>query len=281
MAPPLALTLLRWLHDAAMLSLFGALVFAPAVLPREVHPVMRGLLTRIAWWSGVSALLAGVAWLLAETASVAQVHALAAIIGAVPAFVSYLRFGQLLLGQLACIAGTLALCRWPGAALGLAGCALALQPWLGHPGEAGVGIAVSELLHLLAAATWLGGLLPLLACLAALPPAQAARAFRRFTWIGLAAVLTLWGSGLAQGLVLAGGAHGLIATIYGHVALLKAGLFVFALVFAAINAFILTARLARDASAMRAMHWTVSAEALIGCAILLAAAWLAGLPPGT
>jgi putative copper export protein len=281
MAPPLALTLLRWLHDAAMLSLFGALMFAPAILPRELRPVMRGLLTRIAWWSGISALLAGVAWLLAETASVAQVQALGAIIGAVPAFVGYLRFGQLLLGQLACIAGTLVLCRWSGAALGLAGCALALQPWFGHPGEAGTGLAVSELLHLLAAGTWLGGLLPLLTCLAILPPAQAARVSRRFTWIGIAAVLTRWGSGLAQGLVLAGGAHGLIATMYGHVALLKAGLFMLALVFAAINGFVLTARLACDAAAVRAMRWSVSAEALIGCAILLAAAWLSGLPPGT
>jgi putative copper export protein len=69
--------------------------------------------------------------------------------------------------------------------------------------------------------------------------------------------------------------------MYGHVALLKAGLFILALVFAAINGFVLTARVAYHAAAVRAMRWSVSAEALIGCAILLAAAWLAGLPPST
>ena len=182
MAPPLSLTLLRWLHDTGMLSLFGALAFAPTVLPADLRPPMRSLLTRIGWISGVVALLAGFAWLLAETGYVAQVQGVGPIIGSVPAFVGYVRFGQLLLGQLACVACALVLCRWPGAALGFAGCALVLQPWMGHPGATGAGMAISEIVHLAAAGAWLGGLVPLLGCLAVLPPAEAARAFRNFNW---------------------------------------------------------------------------------------------------
>lgn len=280
MSPPLALTLLRWLHDSAMLSLFGTLAFSPVVLPRELRPAMRGLLGRIAWISAVSAFLASVAWLVAEAGNVAGVQTAGAAFGAVPALVDYLLFGRLLLGQMACFAGALALCRWRGAALGFAAGALALQPWMGHPGATGAGLVISEILHLVSAGAWLGGLVPLLGCLATLPPTQAAPAFRRFTWVGLAAVLTLWGTGLAQGLVLAGGVHGLISTMYGHVALLKAGLFMLTLVFAARNGLVLTARLGREPSAVGALTWTVGAETLIGCAILLAAAWLAGLGPG-
>ncbi len=280
MGSPLALTLLRWLHDATLLALFGALAFAPAVLPIDLRPVMRPALRRIAWISGIAAFLTGMGWFLAETASVAQTSGVAATFNAAPAFVRYLTFGQVLLARLVLVAGAVAMCRWPRVGLWTAGLALALQPWLGHPGEAGVGLAASEILHLVAAGIWVGGLIPLLLCLWVLPAAQVARPFRRFTGIGLAAVVTLAGTGLAQGFVLAGGAGGLAATNYGHVALLKAGLFAAALVLAAWNGLVLTGRLSREPEVGRSLAASIGAEAAIGCGILFAAALLAGLPPG-
>ncbi len=278
--PPVWLTLLRGCHDAAVLSLLGALAFTPCVLARDLAARMAPPLRRLAGISGALALLLGIGWFLAEAALVAETHGIAETFGAVPDFVSYLQFGQVLLARLVLIAAALALLGRPSNALAPAALAVAVQPWLGHAAQIGTGLGASEALHLLAAAIWLGGLIPLLLCLRALPSHDAARAFRRFAWPGLAAVLVLAGTGLAQGFVLAGGAAGLVGTAYGRVALLKAALFALALVFAARNGLALTPGLGRRSSASRALAGSVGIEAVIGGAIVLAAGWLAGLAPG-
>lgn len=277
--PPVWLTLLRGCHDASILSLLGALTFTPCVLARDLAVRMALPLRRLAGLSGALALLLGVAWFLAETAQVADSDGIAATLGAVPDFVSYLPFGQVLLARLVLIAAAVALLARPLIALLLAIVAVALQPWLGHAAQVGTGLTASEALHLLAAGVWLGGLVPLLLCLRVLPTPDAARASRRFTWPGLASVLVLVGTGPAQGLVLAGGAAGLISTSYGQVMLLKAALFALALAFAARNSLALTPRLARSPAASRALAASIGTEAVIGGAIVLAAGWLAGLPP--
>ncbi|HJS86598.1 MAG TPA: CopD family protein [Acetobacteraceae bacterium] len=278
--PPIWLTLLRGCHDAAILSLLGALAFTPCVLARDLAPRMALPLRRVAGLSGAIALGLGIAWFLGETAQVAGSDGIAATLDAVPDFVAYLQFGQVLLGRLVLIALTLALLGRPPIALASATAAVALQPWLGHAAQVGGGLAASEALHLLAAGLWLGGLIPLLLCLGALPAPDAARACRRFTWPGLAAVLTLAGTGPAQGLTLAGGAPGLIGTAYGRIILLKSALFALALAFAARNALVLTPALARHPAASRALAGSVSVEAVVGTAIVLAAGWLAELSPG-
>ena len=278
--PPVWLTLLRGGHDAAALSLLGALAFAPSVLARDLAPRMAPPLRRLAGIGGALALVLGVPWFLAETAQVADSGGVAATLSAVPDFVSYLLFGQVLLARLLLIALALALLARPLAALAPASVAVALQPWLGHAAQVGAGLAASEALHLLAAGLWLGGLVPLLLCLRALPLRDAARACRRFTWLGLAAVLMLAGTGPAQGLVLVGGAAGLTGTAYGRVMLLKAALFALALAFAARNGLALTPGLERRPSASRALAASISVEATIGSAIVLAAGWLAQLAPG-
>ena len=256
--PPVWLTLLRGCHDVATLSLLGALAFAPCVLAHDLAPRMVPALRRLAGLGGALALVLGVLWLLAETAQVADSSGVAATLGAVPDFVSYLLFGQVLLSRLVLIALALALLAWPLAALAPAAVGVALQPWLGHPAQVGAGLAASEALHLLAAGLWLGGLVPLLLCLRALPVRDAARACRRFTWPGLVGVLVLAGTGPAQGLVLAGGAAGLTGTEYGRVMLLKAALFALALAFAARNGLVLTPGLGRHPSAPRALAASIS-----------------------
>jgi putative copper resistance protein D len=158
--------------------------------------------------------------------------------------------------------------------------AIAMQPWLGHAAQIGAGLALSEVLHLLAAGLWLGGLIPLLLCLRALPLRDAARVSRRFSWPGLAAVLILAGTGPAQGLIMAGGAAELVGTAYGRVALLKSALFALALVFAARNGLVLTPKLGRFPAVSRALARSIAVEAIIGAAIVLAAGWLAELAPG-
>jgi putative copper export protein len=278
--PPVWLTLLRGCHDAAVLSLLGALAFTPFVLARDLAARMASPLRRLAVVSAVLALVLGIAWFLAEAAEVADARGIGATFGAVPAFVEYLSFAQVLLARLVLIAAALALSGRPLVALGFAAVAASVQPWLGHAAQVGAGLAASEVLHLLGAGIWLGGLPPLLLCLRVLPVHDAARAFRRFTWPGLAAVLILTGTGLTQGFVLAGGAGGLVGTTYGRVALLKAALFALVLVLAARNSLALTPGLARHASVSRVLAGSVGMEAVIGGAIVLAAGWLANLAPG-
>jgi len=278
--PPVWLTLLRGCHDAATLSLLGALAFTPCVLARDLAPRMAPALRRLARLGGALALALGVLWFLAETAQVADSSGIAAILGAVPDFVTYLSFGQVLLARLVLIALALALLARPLIALAPALAAVVLQPWLGHAAQVGAGLTASEALHLLAAGLWFGELVPLLLCLRALPLRDAARACRRFAWIGLPSVLVLAGTGPAQGLVLAGGAMGLPGTPYGRVVLLKAALFVLALAFAARNGLALTPRLGRHPALSRALAASIGIEATIGGAIVLAAGWLAELAPG-
>ncbi len=277
--PPVWLVLLRGAHDAALLAALGSLAFGPCMLARDLAPRMAPTLRRAAAVSGALALASGAAWFLAETATVAEARGLGATLAAVPEFIIYLQFARVLLARLLLLAAALALLRLPSAALGLVAMAAAVQPWLGHAGQVGDALAASEVLHMVAASIWLGGLPPLLLCTIRLPGREAARVLRRFTPVAFAAVTTLAGSGLAQGFVLAGGAAGLTGTTYGHVALLKLGLFALALVCAALNALVLTPRL-RAGAVPRRLRQSIGAEATIGLAIVLAAGWLANLSPG-
>jgi mono/diheme cytochrome c family protein len=93
-------------------------------------------------------------------------------------------------------------------------------------------------------------------------------------------VLVLAGTGLAQGLDLIGSLPALFGTRYGHFALLKIGLFLLALVLAALNRLWLADRLAAGAgSARRHLLLSVGFETLAGLAIVNAAAFMASSPP--
>lgn len=278
--PPVWLVLLRGAHDASILSFLGALGFAPFVLPRDLVGRLASSLRRLAWTSGAIALVLGILWFVVEAAMVAEVHGIGPTLSAVPAFIAYVRFGQVLAVRLLLIGATLVLVGQPQTALVPASVAVALQPWLGHAEQVGLGLTASEILHLLAANLWLGSLIPLLLCLRLLPVSDAARALRRFTRVGVPAVSVLAGTGIAQGFLLAGSTTGLIHTTYGRVALLKAALFALALAVAACNRLVLTPRLTRSIATSKPLQISIGTEVLTGTAIVLAAGWLANLAPG-
>jgi len=308
----LATAILRGLHLAALLSLFGTLVFAVTLAP----PVVQARLARLAWVSAGAALVTGAGWLILEA------EAIGGTLAALPVVVTGTRFGQLVTLRLALLAVVVPLLPLPlregaggrgrpevaatgGAsparpppptpshtgrgnivrrlvALFLSAVALVLQAAIGHAGATGTGLAISESLHLLAAGAWLGALLPLLITLRLLPASDAARICERFTPIGLAAVLVLGGTGIVQGLQLIGSIPALFGTGYGRIALLKAAFFLLALAFAARNRLSLTDRLAGAAPdrAKRQLRRSITAETAIGLLIVLAAGLLASLPPG-
>jgi putative copper resistance protein D len=146
-----------------------------------------------------------------------------------------------------------ALGRWIGlaAAAGL----MASIAWTGHAASTlpklGYLHLAADALHLLAAAAWIGGLVPLALLL------QAGRkyhlsawasleldAVRRFSSLGIVSVATLIVSGLINAWILVGSFRGLVETAYGWILMLKVVVFIFMVVFATVNRLVLTPRIA-------------------------------------
>jgi putative copper export protein len=284
----IAVSVLRGVHVAALVSLFGALLFTAAILPAgEDAAQMRGLLRRLALASALVGLVSGVAWLLMETVAIAGTGTVAATLHAVPTVALRTQFGHWLLARLALLLAVLLLPhrRWIAVPTAVAGVAIAIQPSLGHAGAmgggAGLQLMASEALHLLACGAWLGGLPPLFFAVGRLPQQDASTVCHNFTPIGLAAVLLLGGTAVVQIGALMGGLPGLFGTSYGHVALVKLGLFAVLLALAAANRLLLTDRLAVATGARRLMLCSIAAEMALGAAVIVTAGFLASLTPGT
>lgn len=294
---PILLALLRGFHVAMLASLFGTLVSQGLVAPAALRgaavaaPVARHRLLRLARWSAALALLLGVGWMLLASAAIAGTVTLSDTVAVVGKVARMTRFGQLLLFRLALLAVALALLarRNPRvvAALLPAGVALGMQGLLGHAGaaggSAGVVLLASEAVHLLAAGAWLGGLPPLLLLVGSLPPAAAAEACENFTPVGLGAVVAIAGTAAIQSWQLIGGLARLLGTPYGHLALLKAGLFVALLVLAGVNRLVLTGRLRHPlrAATRPALLASIGTETGLGVAVIVLAAFLASTMPAT
>jgi len=291
-----AQAVLRGAHLIALLSLFGTLVFLAAVAPAALAeagaagPPARRRLLRIARLSAALALVIGIAWLVLEAAIIAGAENAASALHALPTVALDTQFGRFVLLRLALLVAVLPLvgARRLGlaAAIALAGIALAVQALIGHAGAAGGRLGAtligSESIHLLAAGAWLGGLLPLLVVIRLLPQPAAAIACRRFTAIGLPAVLAIAGTALIQVTDLVGGLPGLLGTRYGDVALLKLALFLLLISLAVVNRLVLTERLASAPpdGARRLIRLSLAAEILLGALVVGAAALLASFIPG-
>ena len=291
------MALLRGTHVAALVSLFGTLVFLTLVVPSAMAegtidaPRLRQRLLRVARFSTVCALIIGIAWLMVETVVIAGTDSVALTLHALPVIALQTQFGRWLLLRCIVLLMVLPLLRpWRMGiiiAIMMAAIALAVQPMLGHVGAVGGGIGttliLSEVMHLLAAGMWLGGLLPLFITIGTLPHDAAATACRSFTPIGLSAVLVLGGTAVVQVAQFMGGLPGLFGTGYGHVALVKLGLFVVLLVLAALNRLALTDRLAGTApdSARHHMRVSIATEAVLGALVVITAGFLASHTPGT
>ena len=153
----------------------------------------------------------------------------------------------------------------------------------------------ADALHLLGAGLWLGALVPLLAVLdrARTSSAQAwhalaATATRRFSTLGVFAVVTLLLTGLINAWFLVGSLPALIDTPYGRLVSTKLALFVIIVSIAAVNRLKLTPRLTTDgnwddmsqaASALERLWRNVIAEICLGATILAIVGGLGTTPP--
>jgi putative copper resistance protein D len=160
--------------------------------------------------------------------------------------------------------------------------------WSGHgaatPGAIGDLQLASDIVHLVAAGVWLGGLLPFIIALVGLTRGEELETItRRFSTLAFTSVLLVMATGIVNGWLLVGTVSALAATLYGNLLLAKIGLFVLMLAFAAVNRLVLTPQLAAEsrvssrARSRLAIH--SACELALGAAILVLVGVLGTLAP--
>ena len=168
--------------------------------------------------------------------------------------------------------------------------------WSGHAiggqGIEGVIHPAADILHLIAAAAWVGALIPLTLLLTqarqdADSLAVARTATLRFSTLGIASVATILLTGIVNTWYLSGNIDALTETKYGHLLLIKIALFFAMIGVAAFNRLRLTPRLTDTADATaaqgarRQLGRNAAVEAAMGAAIIAIVAALGTLPPGS
>jgi copper resistance protein D len=274
------LVVVRALHFAATAMTTGILIFRAVVADAAFGPIppagalVRARALRLAAAALALSVLSGLIWLLLEAASMSGLALPEAITSEVlSAVVNQTQFGEVFEIRLA-LAVILAAClgydRFPlarGLALAISLGLVAAIAWTGHAGstvgEMAIPHLAADMLHLVAAAIWTGGLVSLALLLSASrddrSPAGASFALQattRFSTMGIAAVAVILATGIVNTWILVGSWRALIATGYGQLLMLKIALFAVMLVFAAVNRFWLTPRLALPSGAPRldALH---------------------------
>lgn len=268
------LILARGLHLSATALAAGTIAFATLVADGGEH--LRRQFAVLTWAALAAAVGTGAAWLLLLAADVSDEP------GAAWTLLSETRFGWVACARFGMATALAVLILSPRArwlTLALAAAFIAAPALIGHAGAAPDSVLplMSDIVHLLAAGAWLGGL-PALVLLLGSAAADKASAVRRFGGLALASVLALAISGLTNARTFLASPGDLIATDYGRVLSAKLALFVALLGFGAVNRFRLTPRAGEPAS-QRALHHNCLAEAALGFVVLMLVGWLGTLPP--
>ncbi len=306
----------RAIHFAATMLVAGVVLFAVFVAAPAWRGVssnggvavkIRARLAAIAWISLALAAISGAAWLVLTAAAMSDLPAAQVFSGGVLwTVLSQTTFGRAWLVRfvLACaLAATLpALLSlrshkspWLEAtAVILAATFVSALAWSGHAAGGLGGEAVihpaADVLHLIAAAAWVGALLPLIVLFAAAHAddaslAMARTATARFSILGIVSVGTLLVTGIVNTYYLAGSVPALLHTDYGRLLLIKIALFLAMVAIAAVNRFHLTPQLAQQASiaasrnALRQLRRNASIEVLAGAIVIAIVAALGTMAP--
>jgi copper resistance protein D len=305
----------RAVHFAATLLVAGVVLFVVFVAEPAWRSSgdgagagnVRTRLAVIAWIGFALALISGAAWLVLTAAAMSEQPA-AQIFGddVLWTVLSQTTFGHAWLVRfvLACaLAAALTPLLSPRdrkspwleitAAILAAAFAGALA-WSGHAagglGDEAFIHPAADVLHLIAAAAWVGALVPLIVLFAAAGAddaslALARKATARFSILGIISVGTLLMTGIVNTFYLAGSVPALLHTDYGRLLLIKIALFLTMVAIAAVNRFRLTPQLLQHASiaasrdALRQLRRNAAIETLAGAAVIAIVAALGTMPP--
>lgn len=280
------LVLVRGVHFAATVWAAGTVCFIVLV----ADPSLRRKLTVMVWMALAATVVTGLAWLALIAASILDVP-IAEIgrDGGLWTVLTETRFGQvasLRLGLVLVLGLLTAAPAFPGRRallLTVAGGLAGLVALVGHAGAttgaAGWLHLTADLIHILAAAAWLGALPALALALSAPAAATAVAITARFSVLGMVCVGALLVTGLINSWELLTGPGDLVATAYGRVLSLKLALFAAMVAVATVNRYRLTPRLP-VASAVRALRRNCLIETGLGFAVLMLVGILGTMVPG-
>jgi copper resistance protein D len=298
----------RAVHFASSLVVAGVAIFsafiAEPVCPttlaeRRQEQLMLGAL--------VLAVLSGVTWLLFLASRIEQ-NSVAEAIGDGTAWsvLTDTQFGRIWVGRL--LVAILLYCvllvgparRTRGLHLSLLQAALAvlfvgMLAWSGHAaGTMGFGGFLhfgGDAFHLIAAAAWVGGLVPLLMFLGpriqgSEPPlANCFQVLKRFSTVAAWSVAVLAAGGALNTWLMTNGLRSFLGTAYGDLVLIKIMLFIVMLGFGAANRYWLTPRLlpgnvpTEEGRSLQLLCASVSIEIALGLIVICVVAVLGLLPP--
>jgi putative copper resistance protein D len=285
------IVIIRAVYFICALQAGGLLIFRLVILPRQFSsPGFR----RLALIMMAVMVAAFAIWLPIQAASMSGGEVISSIFdGTLGTVLFSTRFGHVWIARLALLAVATIALFWErlriAAALAANG-ALAMNAAAGHAGAAtGLDGAIQlggDMLHLLAAGAWLGGLLPFAWMMtrylrvAGADLGEAYEATQRFSILGLVCVGVILATGSINSWFLVGSVPALIGTDYGQLLLVKIALFLVIVAVAAVNRLRLTP-LVRDGSrkGLLALRRNAVVETVLGAAIIGIVAVLGTLPP--
>jgi copper resistance protein D len=296
----------RLLQFAAVIAVFGCGAFRIYGLGVDTTATAADALTtfdawfwRVAMFGSIVALLSALSLMLATTANMAGSAAATLEPDTISKVLFATSFGRVWCWHLVFAVLSIGVClasraRWRmPAILVLSLLLLVSLGWVGHAVE-GQGVIrlvhqINQMVHLLAAGLWLGGLVPLAWLLERARSASgtawisvAREVVPRFSQMGYAAVALLAATGAVNTLLLVGSTQALVGTPYGRLLGLKILLFLAMVTLALFNRFRLLPRLRREAqaaAAAAALARSVLFEQGLGLAILAVVSVLGTWPP--
>jgi putative copper resistance protein D len=301
-----ALIVSRWLQFASVIMVFGCAAFRlyglgadTAATPANALAAFDAWFWRVGVVGAIVVLLSALSLLLSVTANMAGSAAAGLDPDTIAKVLFGTGFGRVWCWHLVFAVLAIGACLAPGASwrmpaiLVLSLLLLVSLGWVGHAvmdqGPIKVIHVINQMVHLLAAGLWLGGLLPLAWLLSrARRPSSApwislARdVVPRFSRMGYVAVAALAATGAINSLLLVGHIEALIDTPYGRLLGLKILLFSVMVVLALINRFRLLPRLRRQpqpSAPIAALARSVFFEQALGFAVLAVVSVLGTWPP--
>ena len=297
---PEPMILARWVHYAATLLTAGGLSFLAFIMPANRVRVLASRYHLLLVSGAAFALLSAVLWLGAQAAAF-PVPPGGTSTGLALRAVDILgstSFGQAWIVRLVLLLVLMPLLVLPrpsrtrlGAAALLGLASTATLAFAGHAAAGDTLRRSADMLHLVLAALWLGGLLPLAAVLHAARRDASARALtearvvtRRFSNMSVSIVGWLLATGLVNAWALVAGIPNLLGTAYGRLLTVKIGLFISMFAIASVNRQILTPMLrmagAQSRAAVRKLTRNTVIEITLGLLILLDVSVLGISVPG-
>jgi putative copper resistance protein D len=293
----------RFVHYAALAVLFGGSLFRLCVA-KEQHHGLHQWPQVIDIAAAVAALLSALGWLVGVAATMVGDWAELVAPDTMAAVLIDTRFGRIWIGRLSLAVAILGLAfvvrrrtrKWDVVMLFLSAALTASLAGVGH-GSVGAGWLgpvhlVGDVVHLLCAAAWLGGLVGLALVLLRASRGQNEHlldvirtAVPRFSRLGYVAVGLLLATGFLNTIVLVPRPESLVTTAYGRTLLIKIGLVALMIGIAVRNRFILAPRLftnepsehADEASV--ALFRSVAVEQVLGLLVLATVAFLGMMHP--